>query len=319
MPHSSGGGHSSGGSHGSSRSKPADMRYGNKYYRGANRYVYYRGGVPQYYYSDRPYTLETSRSERIRAIFSSIISVFIGCIMAFYGFISFPHKVKTDYNTDILIRDAAQLLSETEKGEMEEAFHNFQKKTGVTPAFFTVKDQEMVNQSSGLKQYAYNEYVNTFDDEKHWLVVYCAGDDAGSWAWEGMIGDDCDGMISTDLENEFTERLHKNLTNSPEKIAASVINAFEETGKKAGQFSFNNLFTLAFALGGGGLFVFTAVRKIISTGKTKAEDDPRIESVQCPDAEKEPETAKCAYCNGEFVLGLHTNCPHCGAPIEKWE
>ena len=49
------------------------------------------------------------------------------------------------------------------------------------------------------------------------------------------------------------------------------------------------------------------------------EEDPRLNSVECPAAETEPETAKCQYCGGEFVVGLHTTCPHCGAPIENWD
>ena len=136
MPHSSGGGHSHHGSHSSSRSKPADMRYGKKYYRGSHRYVYYLNGAPLYYYSDRPYTLQTAIGEKVYSIFMNIITAILGFIFAITGFFALPRKVKLDYNTEIVINDSVQLLTETEKGEMEDAFISFQNKTGVTPAFF---------------------------------------------------------------------------------------------------------------------------------------------------------------------------------------
>ena len=295
------------------------MRYGNRYYSGANRYVYYRNGAPQYYYSESPFTLQTSKSERIKKIFSNIISAIMGAIVVLYGFFALPHKVKTDYNTEIIINDAAQLLSETEEAEMNDAFLAFLNKTGVTPAFFTIRDASLQRKSSDLSNYAYRLYTNTFDDEKHWLVVYCIGDNKGEWVWEGMIGDDCGSMITTDLENEFTKLLQKNFAGDSKNISASVINAFETIGRKSGRIDPKKILTYAFAFIFGGVFLFTAVKKIFTTAKTKPEDDPRINSVQCAEAQKEPETAKCQYCDGEFVVGLHTTCPHCGAPIETWE
>ena len=295
------------------------MRYGNRYYRGSNRYVYYRNGVPQYYYSDRPFTLRAAIWEKISKIFWNIVSVIMGVLVAFSGIKSVPHKVKTDYNTEIVINDSAQLLSETETAEMNTGFLAFQEKTGVTPAFFTIFDTDLEKQGGKLHEIAYRLYVNTFDDEKHWLVVYCLDDAGEYWSWEGMIGDDCESIISTDLENEFTKKLQNNLENNPRMISASVINAFETIGSKSGKIPIGKIFWLVFAIAGGAYFVYMAVRSMISLINRKAAEDPRINSEQCPTAETEPETAKCQYCGGEFVAGLHTACPHCGAPIEKWE
>ncbi len=319
MPHSSGGGHSSRGSHSSSRSKTSAMRYGNKYYRGANRYVYYRNGVPNYYYSDRPYTPQAARNEKIKEIFGNILSAIFGVIFALSGFFSIPHKVTTNYNTEIVITDSAQLLSETETEEMKEAFHLFQDKTGVTPAFFTILDTELEKQGVNLHDYSYNLYVNTFDDEKHWLVVYCTDDGKDYWSWEGIIGDDCDSIISTDLENEFTQKLQNNLKRDPGMISASVCDAFEMIGSKSAKFPLGSILWLVFGISAGAFLMFEAGRKIIGLKNNKTAEDPRFNSVQCPSADTEPETAKCQYCGGEFVAGLHTACPHCGAPIEKWD
>ena len=103
MPHSSGGGSSHGGSHSSSRrNSAANMRFGNRFYPGAHRYVYYRNGAPQYYFSDRPYTRETAKKGKISTIISNIFMIFWSVILTVFGFNSLPHKVKLDYNTDIL-------------------------------------------------------------------------------------------------------------------------------------------------------------------------------------------------------------------------
>ncbi len=316
MPHSSGGGHSSHGSHRSSSSKPANVRYGNRYYRGAHRYVYYMNGTPQYYYSDRPYTVRASKGEKIKGIFRNIISTIFGIILAVSGIFSLPHKVKTDYNTDILIKDSAQVLSGNEEMEMTEVFSAFREKTGVTPAFFSITGEELRENGGNLEKYAYRLYVNTFDDEKHWLVVYCSGDNEDDWSWEGMIGDDCESIISTDLENELTERLHKNLKNDPKMVSAAVTDAFTAIGNKTGKTILSNLPWMLFMIGGGAFVIYNAIKKTIGLIKTNSAEDPRINSVQCPTDEAAPATEKCEYCGGEYVAGLHTTCPHCGAPIE---
>ena len=318
MPHSSGGGHSSHGSHGSSRSN-SNMRFGNRYYHGANRYVYYRNGTPQYYYSDRPYTPQAARSAKIKEIFRNFITVIFGFIFALSGYSSFPHKLATDYNTAIVISDSARLLSSSEEEEMRTAFRAFQDKTGVTPAFYTINNKDLEKQGGTLQNYAYKLYVDTFDDEKHWLVVYSTHNDRSRWEWEGMIGDDCESIITTKLENEFTERLQKNLERNSEILAASVIDAFETIGNKTGKVPISDILWVAFGVLIGVYFTYVAVKKIISLKKTNFEEDPRLNSLECPEAETDPETAKCQYCGGEFVVGLHTACPHCGAPIEEWE
>ena len=293
MPHSSGGGHSHSGSHRSSRSSKSEMRYGNRYYRGANRFVYYLNGAPRYYFSEEPYTLAAAKKGKIRTIISNIFMIFWSVLFTVFGFNSLPQKVKLDYNTEIIINDSARLLSDTEEADMEKAFRSFQEKTGVTPAFYTINIKELNTTGVTLHKYAYDLYVRTFADEKHWLV---------------------------DLENEFTKQMQSNLQNDSKSLSASVIDTFDQIGNKAGKISGKKIPTLLLAFGGGGLFLVTAATKIISTVRQKPEDDPKINSMQCPTAEDEPVTAKCQYCGGKFVAGVHTTCPHCGAPIEeKWE
>ena len=252
--------------------------------------------------------------------FSGILSAILGVILAFAGFNSLPQRVKTDYNTEILINDSAGLVSSAEEEEMKNAFQSFQDKTGVTPAFFTIDIEELKAKGGNLHNYAYNLYVNTFDDEKHWLVVYCRDNVENSWSWEGMIGDDCGSIISTDLENEFTKQLQTNLKSGVKTLSASVTGAFDQVGQKSGKVPSNKLSMLILGFGGGAFELFLAGKQFVKAAKNKPKDDPRLNAVQCPEAEAEPATVKCEYCDGEFVVGLHTACPHCGAPLEeKWE
>ena len=296
------------------------MRYGNRYYPGANRYVYYRAGMPQYYFSDQPFTLQNARSEKIRMFFTSLISAILAVIFGISGFNSIPQKVKTDYNTEILISDAARLLTDADESDMNEAFLAFQNKTGVTPAFFTINIKELKTKGGNLHDYAYRLYIDTFDDEKHWLVVYCIDNVEKSWSWEGMIGDDCGSIITTDLENEFTKQLQSSLKSGSKTLSASVIDAFNQIGQKAGKVSGNKIPTLLFLFVGGAFELYLAVKQFLKAAKKKPVDDPRINAVQCPTAETEPETIKCEYCGNTFVAKLHTTCPHCGAPLENnWE
>ncbi len=295
------------------------MRFGNRYYRGSKRYVYYRNGTPQYYYSDRPYTVQTAKNASIKSILSKFMSAIFGAIIALSGFFTLPHKVTLDYNTDIVINDSVGLLSETEEAEMKNAFLSFQDKTGVTPAFFTINNKELEKQGGNLKKYAYKLYVNTFEDEKHWLVVYSTHNNRSNWEWEGMIGDDCESIITTNLENEFTNKLQKNLENNPGMLSVSVIDAFETIAGKTGKLPISKILWIVLGVSAAGLCIYQAIKNIIKTKNKEYMEDPRINSVQCATAEKEPETAKCQYCDGEFVVGLHTTCPHCGAPVENWE
>ncbi len=296
------------------------MRFGNRYYRGANRYVYYRSGMPQYYFSDRPYTLQNAKSEKIKMFFSSLISAILAVIFGISGYNSIPQKVKTDYNTEILINDAAGLLSGTEETDMKEAFLSFQSKTGVTPAFFTINIEELRTKGRDLHNYAYNLYINTFDDEKHWLIVYCSDNAEQTWSWEGMIGDDCGSMITADLENQFTKHLQSGLTSNSKTLSASVIEAFTQVGQQSGKIPGKKISTLIFVIAAGAFELFFSVKQFKKAAKNKPEDDPRINALQCPTAETEPETIKCEYCGGEFVAAMHTSCPHCGASVEeKWE
>ena len=220
MPHSSGGGSSYGGSHGSSGSSSHDSGGGYRSSYGGFDSGSGGGSCAKYFI----------------ALFALVWTV-----MGFSELVKLiipPQKIMTDYDTAIVIRDNADVLDPDEEAAMADAFRDFQDKTGVTPAFYSIYDSD--RQNTALEKYAYDLYVKTFNDEKHWLIVYNSIDNENYWEWEGMIGVDCGSIITTDLENRLTERLQDNLKSDPKKISASVIDAFETVGNNARKVSFRN-------------------------------------------------------------------------------
>lgn len=60
-------------------------RFGKHYYMGAHRYVYYMNGRPQYYFSDRPYTIKDAIAWKRRGLISAIIILLI-CLSFLFEF-----------------------------------------------------------------------------------------------------------------------------------------------------------------------------------------------------------------------------------------
>lgn len=83
-----------------------------------------------------------------------------------------PQKLEIDYDTNILIADILDVMTETEEAELSAKVKEFQDVTGVTPAVLTVANDEWKPYYESLENYAYDYYVNAFSDEKHWLIVY---------------------------------------------------------------------------------------------------------------------------------------------------
>ncbi|MCR4655797.1 MAG: hypothetical protein K5770_06165 [Lachnospiraceae bacterium] len=319
MPHSSGGGSSGGGSHGGSRGSRGNSnpRFGSNYYPGAHRYVYYVNRQPRYYFSDKKYTLNDARSKKRSGIFGGILwavfSVFI--FLGSLDSVHIPKKVDIDYNTGVIIEDSIDVISDKEETEMAEAFSRFREDTGVTPSFIAVSDDEWRDGADSLETYAYRAYVSHFDDEKHWLVVYASEGDRESFSWEGMIGDDCGGMITSGLEDEFTKKVQENLwASSRYTVSEAICQAFEDIDRDAQKVQFDPkaILVLLIAAAAVGFGVF----KIISAIKVNPEEDPMLQSSQCMVDQEKPREDTCRYCGGIFAHGLHKTCPYCGAPAE---
>ena len=323
MPHSSGGGSSSGGSHsgssGSSSGGSSGIRTASTYFPGATRYVYYHDGHARYYYRERPY----EESDMKPSIGAKIILVFFMIFMFTPFFATLipatfhtPKKLTMDYDTRIIVQDDTNTLTPNEIKFIETAFKNFQDKTGITPALHIIDNNQWVDIYDTLELYAYSDYVNLFADEKHWLIVYAYSPSVGreSFYWEGMQGDDTDGIITQAIANEFTENLHKKFLIRTNTIATAITKQFTETGSTIMDFHVDTggLFSLCIVL-----FMFLAfVWGFFIAGRKqeKKNIDMAKNSVELNVGQEYVEDT-CKYCGGVYVHGIHLTCPHCGASI----
>ena len=342
MPHSSGGGSHSGGSHHSSHSGSGSGGHSSHpvydhYVPGTNRYVYYKNKRPHYYYSDRVYR-NTNNANIPFMIFFMVFWATVS-IPFYLNIVHIPKKVVTDYNTSIVIEDTIDVLTSAEEDDLYRKFTEFQEKSGVTPALVTVSNSEWQGYYNDLERYAYDRYVNLFPDEKHWLIVYStddgssiynAGNEIGKgvkrtgntsfegWYFEGMQGDLTDNILTSDLTNEFDDRVTRNLTaRSRYTVGEAFSEGFTYINANCMKTTFH-LEILLFMLIHSGMGIGIPLFLIMQTLKTKYDPDTILkeQATLCPSATDTLMEDTCEYCGGVYIHGLHTSCPHCGAPIK---
>lgn len=315
MPHSSGGGSHGGGSHSSHSSHSSGGSGGsshsvkNSYFPGATRYVYYRSHRPTYVYAN--YDI-TSKPSPLRFIALLIYLPFlIAIITMFAGAIHYPQRLEQDYSSEVTIQDNLGIFGKPY--ELSDALNAFYKETGISPVVITVFNEDWQDKYSSLENYAYDLYVNKFYDEKHWLIVYSESYDMfntfNDWKWEGMQGDDTDPILTEDKTNKFTESLQKYLTQRfLYTVDVAIAKAFDELTPTLMQLTINWP-----AVGGAtamlAFIIFHACAVIGINPKAKYYQQATI----CPD--NAPEDT-CDYCQGIYVIGTCTVCPHCGAPLK---
>ncbi len=329
MPHSSGGGSHGGGHHsrshhhssshrssssGSSRSSTPSRRVRSFPFEGSTTYVYYRKRKPQYVYAN--YDIAVSRSNLGVRIFlamfflSVAVAVTVGLTFLFGHF---PKKIDTaNYNSDIVIEDNLGVIDDEES--LRSSLEHFQDVTGITPAVLTASNDVWKDYYKSLEDYAYDEYVNRFKDEKHWLIVYTSAtkdDGFEDWYWEGMQGDDTDSILGYKETEIFNSIFHKFLLQDNKySVGEAMTAAFDELTPKAMKKPIGgagvavliifNLFYVGLAL----LMLDFSPKRDIYYPKAKAVQSEIVREEQCD------------YCNGVYVIGMDTKCPHCKAPVK---
>ncbi len=205
MPHSSGGGSHSGGGYSSSGSsyshsgssssrsysdnssyssysgssgtgassyqKPNTMKTAK--FSGAKRYVYFEDSKPVYVWANYDITKPIKTRKKITKFLVFMAFWLTGLL----GSIHHPLKLfwteeelaATDVRNPVII-DNANVLGET--ASLKSALSDFYKTTGICASVITAEDSKWINNYTALEHYAYDVYVNTFDDEKHWLILY---------------------------------------------------------------------------------------------------------------------------------------------------
>lgn len=314
MPHSSGGGSSGGGFHGgggggfhghagsSSSSNYVRHIYSRTPFVGCYTYVYYRGARPYYMYTnDKP---SKSFANLWASLIISLLFLLVPIALVIGYGVHIPKKLNTNYNTQIIIKDDIDAISAGEEIELKDTLMSFYDKTGITPAVMTVESYPYT-----LKSYAYDTYIKTFNDEKHWLIVYYEGSH-NYWAFEGMQGNDTDTILSERVTTRFNGYVYDDLSNG-NTFATSLINSFNKITPTI----MNSYFYLDSAI-----VAFVAIWTIILTivvvfGIRDLINKYRLKDailVGKPDSMK---LVKCPYCGTDYYENTIKRCLKCGAEL----
>lgn len=315
MPHSSGGGSHSGGSHsGGSHGSGSSYRSSRKPFKGARHYVIYRRHHYMHYYTTepnpKPWTKKTLRQWALWMLV--IIPIILSCFVAFTEYFK-PKMTRMDYtDTNIYVIDYANVFSDEQISSLASSLTALQTKTGVTPALEIVIPEQSAGYSS-LEDMAYQEYVNKFADEKHWLLLveYPEGDrfsEYREWKHEGMIGDDVGKTFNEYYEELFTNTVQANLLRCGDTdLFDALKTAYDEFTDLSMQTVFNKYAVIGcwilieFVM----LFIFAVayIEYKISQKWANAvflgESSDKYAEVQCP------------HCGGVYLAGTVNDCPYC--------
>ena len=197
MPHGGGGGSAGGGFHGGSHGgSGSGTRISHTYFAGASRYRYKkRDGSYEYVYMTKAPT--KSDIQGLIVLTVMIVGMFLFADLAMLvSYFQPPKKYNGSFETPSSHIQGQDYLDNTEG--LEESLEEFEKKTGICPIVFAVYNEQWQTSYKDLEDYAYDLYVDNYDDEEHFVVVYSIGyGDAGNWYWETMIGDDVDGILTS--------------------------------------------------------------------------------------------------------------------------
>ncbi len=334
MPHSSGGGSHSSGSHsshsssshgsssGSVRSYTPPQVVSSKPRVGFARYAFYEDHHIRYQYIRED--AKDTGDEWHFGMVMTVLFVLLAVLCVVFAFEK-KEKLSTDYDTGIVIDDRGDFLSDHEEAELYLVLDRFLEKTGITPAFITDYNESWQPYYSGLENYAYDLYVNSFSDEKHWLIIYTQPEDPDpaflDWYWEGMQGDDSDPILTDSETSLFNEAFQKDLTLDSCTVGSAAIHAIGDLTNRIRigetvvdyEMIFLSVFFLFLAFAFGGIDLVTVL-----VHKKQLLKRIRIAKEKGIYAEEGIKEDKCNYCGGIYLHGKHESCPHCGAPIKLY-
>ncbi len=314
MPHSSGGGFSGGGFHSSSGgghgSSGSSNRTSTRPFPGAFCYVYYtRAGYARTLYTNRdPKTVQkTSIGTWILLAFFFLVP--IGVVL-FTGNHT-PKKLDTNYATTILVQDDLNVLSAEEEATLDTTFHEFFDISGICPSIVTVQTENWKTKYANLQGFAYDKYLNLFKDESHWLIVYSADDTSKkNWAFEGMQGNDTDGILSKKVTDAFNKTCYDNLTGATYTVGGAIDNAFRTIMPTM----MDRYFYVE-----PSLWIFVGIWEAVMVLVTVSTVLGVIRNKNLKTAVKvegEVKRAMCPHCGNEYIRGTIDRCPKCQAFLD---
>lgn len=161
MPHSSGGGSYRGGfSSGFSGNRNSGFSRGYRRNNYHDSFVFYDKNMPM---------RKRSLGPLLPKIFVVILFIAVGLSLIYAAF-SANFKLLGAKDTEIIIKDSANVLHNEE--ELRPILDEFAKKTGIIPIIMTVNNENWMPHYKNIEDYAYQLYMQSCNDECHWLIVY---------------------------------------------------------------------------------------------------------------------------------------------------
>ena len=317
MPHSSGGGSHGGGSHGGGgggfhhgggygRSYIPPVSH--HYYPGARCYIYYdRHHFPHTIYTAR--TDEQLNSNPLVRLITMILVVIGPIILILLLGLHTPRRLATNYNTEIVIEDTAEVMNEQEEKDLKKTFQTFYDKTGITPAMLTITPE--TRRYGSLETYAYSQYINRFHDERHWLFVYYVDNDPEyyDWSFEGMQGNDTDVILYSQVTKKFNKTVTDNLM-SEKGVSESFIAGFNKiTPHIMNPYIYLDKALIVFMVVWGGVGALLIVSAVFDFNNAK-----QIKTAYKVD---KAELTECPYCGASYYKGTIKQCLKCGAILSE--
>ena len=202
--HSSGG---SGGNHG--------PRITNRPFPGATRYSYINSrGVMCFFYSN---SVPRRMSLRSNILMYGGLIIFFLIVGVFLITAAIPKKLAPSRITlkDSYYEDNAGIV--TNADELNSSFNSFYELTGIQPYLYTIKSENYPKQYGRLdkytlEDYAYDLYLDLFDDEGHFLIVFVKYDNIDPYfGWIEMHGDNTENIINEEFFEKFQKDMQKYL------------------------------------------------------------------------------------------------------------
>ncbi len=241
MPHSGGGGSHGGGSHGGSHGGGSSHRVSHTYFPGARRYRrhYNDGREDEYFYSNtRP-----QRTSLASVIFMLLFAGGFCGIMGYAGFSQIPKRLNEVYRApSTRVWDEIDVIDRDTEEELEEILEDMNDTTGICPIVRTVYVDDYIDDYADLESLAYDMYVDEWDDEQHYLVLYTVPEyqvegirdgsiEVPDYAYEIMMGDETDRIISESIESSFNHDLYDRLEDG-ETPGEAFVHSFSMLSEK---------------------------------------------------------------------------------------
>jgi len=306
---------------------------------GSKKYVRRTNGVTEYLYATAsPSTYTGGAGARFLTIILTMfkwlnLAMLVMLIGTFIYYSVGVGKINADYNKRIVIVDSAAVFSDT--AELEKSLANFLEVTGVCPSVMTVNNEDWQSYYDALENYAYDLYVNSFDDEYHWLIVYSQpknpDENFNDWYFEGMQGDKVGRVVTSTMAATMVDDLQRGFTKTSVSPEQAVADAFDNAADYWADISsptFEGSTSILIAiipfavLAALPILLLRLLKKRVSKKYSGyVLDKGKNSGEEIPDAQTQIHVAaasrqrNCEYCGSLYHVGQDNFCPQCGAPI----